>query len=80
MEVVSPHHLALGQAIRHFRRKLKISQEGLAAKCGVDRSFMGGIERGQRNFSFEKLVLVCEGLEIRPSQLLTEYERRLPAG
>lgn len=77
MEPYSPNHVAIGLAIRAFRTKAGVSQEGLAAKCGLDRSFMGGIERGERNFSFAKLVVVCEALGIRPSQLLAEYERQL---
>jgi transcriptional regulator with XRE-family HTH domain len=77
MDPISPHHRAVGLAIRHFRANLGISQESLAAKCDLDRSFMGGIERGERNFSFAKLVTICTGLEIPPSELLTEYERQL---
>ena len=77
MDPISAHHRAVGLAIRHFRAKLSISQESLAARCDLDRSFMGGIERGERNFSFAKMVTICAGLEITPSQLLVEYERQL---
>ena len=77
MEPYSPHHEALGRAIRVYRRRLGISQEGLAAKCGLDRSFMGGIERGERNFSFAKLLTISEGLGVLPSELVAEYERQL---
>ena len=77
MEAYSPHHVALGRAIRRLRRERGLSQEGLAAKCDVDRSFMGVIERGQRNFSFAKLIQICAGLELPASQLLAECEREL---
>jgi transcriptional regulator with XRE-family HTH domain len=79
MEPISPHHLAVGRAIRHLRGELGVSQEKLAAKCNLDRSFMGGIERGERNFSFAKLVTISAALETTPSRVLVEYERQLQA-
>ena len=72
----SPDHAALGRAVRILRRRLGVSQEGLAAKCDVDRTFMGGIERGERNFSLAKLLTISDGLEVSPSELLAEYERQ----
>jgi transcriptional regulator with XRE-family HTH domain len=59
-----------------LRRRLGVSQEGLAARCDVDRTFMGGIERGERNFSLAKLLTISDGLGVAPSELLAEYERQ----
>ena len=73
----SPNHAALGRAIRVYRRRLGVSQESLAARCDVDRTFMGGIERGERNFSLAKLLTISAGLEVSPAELLAEYERQL---
>jgi len=52
----------LGTRIRRARRKIGLSQEALAFHCGVDRSYMGGIERGERNVSLLKLCSIAEVL------------------
>jgi transcriptional regulator with XRE-family HTH domain len=76
MERVSVKHAhngeleAIGRAIRSQRSELKLSQEALADKAGLDRSHMGRIERGQRNLSLLNLLRICSALQIRLSQLL----------
>jgi len=52
----------LGKQIREYRKLLGYSQEELAFKAGVDRSYFGGIERGERNISFLTLVKIAESL------------------
>jgi transcriptional regulator with XRE-family HTH domain len=64
----------LGQAIRRLRTERGISQEGLAAISGVDRTFVGEIERGEANPSFEVLHRIASGLSLRLSELVLEYE------
>ena len=46
-----PELLAFGEALRARRKALGISQEELAAKAGLDRSYVGGVERGEHNLS-----------------------------
>ncbi|MEW6652304.1 MAG: helix-turn-helix transcriptional regulator [Bacteroidota bacterium] len=55
--------IALGEQIRHERKSKGLSQEELAARAGVDRSYMGGIERGERNVSFITLVKLASCLD-----------------
>ena len=43
--------LALGHAIKELRLDLGLSQETLAFEAGIDRSYIGGIERGEHNLS-----------------------------
>ena len=44
-------------------RKLKnLTQEGLAFKSDIDRSYIGGVERGERNLSFDKLCQIAQAL------------------
>jgi transcriptional regulator with XRE-family HTH domain len=62
--------VAFGRKVRAFRDKLGLSQEQLADKCGMDRTYISGIERGLRNVSLKNIVLLSEALEIQPSQLL----------
>ena len=52
----------LGSRIRRERELLGLSQEGLATECGLDTSYLGGVERGERNVTFGVLCEICEGL------------------
>lgn len=53
----------LGLRIRAKRKDKGWSQEGLADKAGVDRSYIGGVERGERNLTFTVLCQICSALE-----------------
>ncbi len=74
MEPKSLEHAALGLAIREVRLRVGISQEGLADRAGMHRTYVGGIERGERNVSFGNLLKLASALEVRPSELLARYE------
>jgi len=52
----------LGNRIREKRKTLGWSQEELAAKADIDRSYIGGVERGERNLTFTILCQVCTAL------------------
>ena len=52
----------LGFRIRRKRILLGYSQNVFAAKCGLDRSYLGEIERGDRDITFGVLCTICEGL------------------
>ena len=67
---------ALGQRVRELRAKQGYSQEGFADRCEVHRTFMGTIERGESNLSFQNLVKVAKALGITLSQLLSGIEKR----
>jgi transcriptional regulator with XRE-family HTH domain len=67
---------ALGLRIRELRAKQGYSQEAFADVCGVHRTFMGTIERGESNLSFQNLVKVSKALGITLSQLLSGIEKR----
>lgn len=53
----------LGDRIRHLRSKQGFSQEDFAAHAGLDRSYMGAIERGQRNITFFVLCQIAAALK-----------------
>jgi transcriptional regulator with XRE-family HTH domain len=80
MEPRSPAHLALGLAIREFRNKRGISQERLALISGVDRGYMGGVERGERNPSFTNILRITTALEISTIELFRRFEALRAAG
>jgi transcriptional regulator with XRE-family HTH domain len=66
----------LGQRIRELRVKRGYSQESFADHCGVHRTFMGTIERGESNLSFSNLVKVAGGLGVTLARLLSGLEKR----
>ena len=53
----------LGRRIREKRKAYGWTQEGLAAKAEIDRSYVGGVERGERNLTFTVLCEICAALE-----------------
>ncbi len=61
----------LGAAIRKARLTMGISQEALAVDAGLDRSYMGGVERGEHNLSVINVHKIAQALEMTPSSLLS---------
>jgi len=61
----------LGKAIRGLRKDLGYSQESFADVCNVHRTYIGSIERGERNISFSNLLGIAAALKIKPSELLS---------
>ncbi|HFS5871065.1 TPA: helix-turn-helix domain-containing protein [Citrobacter werkmanii] len=59
----------LGNRIRALRREMDLSQEAFADKCGIDRTYMSGIERGVRNPTLVVICAISDGLEMDLSQL-----------
>lgn len=53
----------LGRRIRERRLGLGMSQEGLAHAAGLDRSYVGRIERGEHNLTFVALVRLCKAMK-----------------
>jgi len=53
---------ALGQRIREMRKSKNLTQEDLAHESDIDRSYIGGVERGERNLSFDKLCQIAQAL------------------
>lgn len=61
---------AIGLRIRKERGEHSLSQDALALACGIDRSYMGRIERGEVNITIEKLYVIAGVLECEPAILL----------
>jgi len=56
--------IAFGKRVREMRKSKGISQERLAEMAGIDRSYMGNIERGEKNITLKKAYEICDALEI----------------
>lgn len=59
-----------GDAVRSHRTEVGLSQEALAFAAGLDRTYVGGVERGERNLSLVNIVRLAGALGISPSILL----------
>ena len=75
MRKLSADHVALGDAIRTRRGKLGISQEALAERCELHRTYVSSVERGERNIGYENLLKLAAALEWRGSELLRAAEK-----
>lgn len=58
-----------GKAVRAGRKRLRVSQEEFADMCGLDRTYLGGIERGERNVAIVNVEKIAKGLGISLSEL-----------
>lgn len=68
---MDPYLDILGQRIRARRRELGLSQEGLAHEAGLDRSYVGRIERGEHNLTFVALIRLCRAMRCDVASLTT---------
>ena len=59
-----------GKALRQRRNKLGVSQEAFADMCELDRTYIGGIERGERNVALVNIEKLAKTLRISISELL----------
>jgi transcriptional regulator with XRE-family HTH domain len=62
----------LGAVIRKYREELELSQEDLANLVGVHRTYMGSIERGERNISLMNIRRIASALNLKPSEIFAE--------
>ena len=62
--------LLLGRRVATLRKQLKWSQERLALESGIARSYLGGVERGQRNIALLNLCKLADTLGVKPSVLM----------
>ena len=64
--------IVVGRNIRTLRRERGLSQEDLADEIGVHRTYMGGVERGERNLTLRSLERLAERLGVSPLSLLAD--------
>lgn len=64
----------IGRRIRNYRIQLKLSQEELAEKCGLHPTYIGQVERGEKNATLESISKIAAGLNITLSTLFENIE------
>jgi len=65
-----------GERVRALRERTGLSQEALAAKAGIHRTYMGGVERGERNICLKNIVRLAAALGVDPRELFGGPEGR----
>jgi len=68
-KTLSRGHKLFGLRVKELRVEREITQEDLAFKIGVDRSYMGFVERGERNPTLGKIIKIAKALDISLSEL-----------
>lgn len=63
-------NIAFGNRVAKLRREKNISQEALAFECGINRTYIGEIERGEKTPSLITIVKIATGLGISKSELM----------
>jgi len=69
-----PALIALGAAIRRCRRAQRVSQEELAHRSAIDRSYMSSIERGGQNPGILSILRVAHAMDMTMTELMAEAE------
>ena len=64
----------IGQRIRNYRTQQKLSQEELAEKCGLHPTYIGQVERGEKNATIESISKIAAGLSVSLSTLFENIE------
>ena len=66
--------VAFGSAVKSRRKELGISQEELAERAGLHRTYVCDVERGARNLSLHSIVRIAAALKIAPAALFGGFE------
>lgn len=69
--------LAFGMAVRGFRANARLSQEQLAAKAGLNRTYVGDVERGERNIAIANMQKLAKALGVQLSDVVRWMEKHL---
>ncbi len=71
-----------GNTIRELRKCKGLSQERLAELCHLHRTYIGGIERGERNVGLMNILRLAKALDVLPAELFKSFDKstlsRLP--
>ncbi len=70
-----PELVRFGEAVREQRKARGFSQEAFGDACGIDRSYMGGIERGEHNLALINILKIIAALDMQPSEFFTALDK-----
>ena len=70
--LMEPIIVVIATNVRHYRKKAVLSQEKLAERAGLHRTYIGGIERGEYNVTAGNIARIARALDVEPFILLVE--------
>ena len=62
--------IEFGRRVRDSRHRLALSQEALAVACNLHRTYIGSLERGERNVSLRNICVIAHALNVDPATLV----------
>jgi len=71
-----PLFTTFGEVVRRRRKALGYSQEAFGDACGIDRSYMGRIERGEHNPTLGSVMKIIDTLGVAPSEFFREFDKQ----
>lgn len=74
MKQKHPALIKIGQKIRELRKSKGFSQESFADEVGLDRTYMGGIERGERNIATLNIIRIARALKVEVGDLFPQVK------
>lgn len=74
-EMASEMRIVFGKRVRELREKAGFSQGPFADRCGLDRSYLSGLERGKHSPSIDVALVIAYGLGVTMSRLFEDFER-----
>jgi transcriptional regulator with XRE-family HTH domain len=69
----------IGQVLLQAREQAGLTQEMLAARTGMDRSYLSDVERGEASLSLHRFLKICAGVGMSGSKLLAKIEKAIAA-
>jgi transcriptional regulator with XRE-family HTH domain len=69
--------MAFGKAVRKARKARGISQEALADLAGLHRTYVGDVERGERNISLLNMSKIARAMHLKLSEMVSDSEKHL---
>ena len=64
----------IGLSLRSYREAAGLSQEQLSFKANLHRTYIGSVERGERNISIVNIIALCKALKVKPSELFKNLD------
>jgi transcriptional regulator with XRE-family HTH domain len=64
--------MVLAGNLRRLRKARGLSQDALAFEAGINRTYIGAVERGERNVSLDNIVRLAAALGVSPAELLVQ--------
>ena len=74
MAYMKTPQLQFGETVREMRLALDLSQEMLTELTGLHRTYIGSVERGERNISLQNIVSIAHALQVSPAELLKDIK------